>query len=166
LALAFAGCGSGDDGTIPPGKADEMLALVTAVQSDVSNGDCERAQAHADELLSQIDQLPNEVDSAVVSELTKAATNLEQLSSSDCVETGASGETAVPSTTSTTESVTSTTTTETSTTTTKPETTTTTKPPEEQPTEDPNAEPPGGQGQGGGGVQPPSGGVSGGGNGG
>ncbi len=167
FALAFASCGSSNDGTIPPDEADTLLTLVAAVKNDVVNGECDRAKAHAQELVSEVDQLPNEVDPDVADELAKAATNLEGLSETDCTDTGASGETGVATT-----STTSSTTTEVTTApTTTEETSTTSTTTDQQPTEQPNQTPPTGQpdqgggqtGQGGTGG-PASGGVTGGGN--
>ena len=167
FALAFASCGSSNDGTIPPDEADTLLTLVAAVKNDVVNGECDRAKAHAQELVSEVDQLPNEVDRDVADELAKAATNLEGLSETDCTDTGASGETGVATT-----STTSSTTTEVTTApTTTEETSTTSTTTDQQPTEQPNQTPPTGQPDQGGGQTgpggtggPASGGVTGGGN--
>ncbi len=175
FALAFASCGSSTDGTIPPDDAETLLTLVAAVQSDVNNGECDRARDHAQELVSEVDQLPNEVDPDVADELAKAATNLEGLSQTDCTETGASGASGVATTPTTSSTTTEVTTTPTTTEETSTTTSTTT---DEQPTEDTNQEAPTGQGtdQGGqtgtgdtgggqtGGSGPASGGVTGGGN--
>ena len=168
LALTLAGCGSGDDGTIPPDDANNLLNQVEAVKNDVESGDCETAKQHAQELVAGVNALPNDVDPDVASELTKAAFNLTQLASTDCEE-GTSGITGLDTTeTDTTATQTETTQPETTTTTTtEPETTTST---EEQPEEPPA--PPGGGNEGGnegggnvnptpggGGLVPPSGGV-------
>ncbi len=174
FALALAGCGS-DDGTIPPGDADNLLNQIDAVRDAVQEGDCDLAQSHAEELISQVDELPNDVDPEVAGALTKAAANLDDLAANpdQCTETGASG---IPGaqpteTTDTTETVEpETTTTETTTTDEEPpeeETTTIEPPPDDEPQEDPGQQPPtgnqGGQGGGaGGGGAPPSGGVEGG----
>jgi len=172
FALTVAGCGSGDGGTIPPNDAENLLNLVTAVQGDISDGECERATEHAQELVTEVGQLPSEVDADVANELAKASTNLEQLAGSQCTDTGASGETGAQ-TTATTTSVP-----ETPTTTSVPETSTTTdessttQPEQQTPTEQPNQQPPTGQNQGQGGPPTPpsngggpaSGGVTGGGN--
>jgi len=174
FALALAGCGSSDSGTIPPNDAENLLNLVTAVQGDISDGECERATEHAQELVSEVNQLPQEVDSDVANELAKASTNLERLAGTQCTDTGASG-TSGAQTTSTTSTVPETTTSTTvpETTTTEQTTTTTTTPEQQAPTQDQGQQPPTGQnqGQGGqttppapGGGGPASGGVTGGGN--
>jgi hypothetical protein len=174
FALALAGCGS-DDGTIPPEDADNLLNQVEAVRSAAEGGLCDRAQDHAQEFVDGVNALPNDVDPEVASELTKAATNLEDLaaSPSQCTETetGATGlpgvePTDTTDTTDTTETVEpETTTTETtSTDEEKPEeeepeeTTTIEPPPDEEPEEDPSQAPPTGS-QGGGGGGPTSGGL-------
>jgi hypothetical protein len=171
FALALAGCGS-DDGTIPPEDADNLLNQVEAVRSAAEGGLCDRAQDHAQEFVDGVNALPNDVDPEVASELTKAATNLEDLaaSPSQCTETE-TGATGLPGveptdTTDTTETVEpETTTTETtSTDEEKPEeeepeeTTTIEPPPDEEPEEDPSQAPPTGS-QGGGGGGPTSGGL-------
>jgi cell division septation protein DedD len=173
FALALAGCGSSNDGTIPPSDADTLLTDLAAVQSDVAAGNCDFAKQHAQEFVDAVNALPSDVDPKVSGELTKAALNLDALASDpgQCA-TGATGETTTESTTSTTETSvpTESTTSEPTTTTTEQETTTI-SPPDEEPNTDPNQQPPGGgQDQGGqvggGGLEPPTGGVAGGGGGG
>ncbi len=168
FALALAGCGSSDDGTIPPDDASELLSLLAAVEQEANSGSCEIAQGLAQEFVTSVNDLPNDVDPKVAGELTKAATNLEGLTEQpgECPETGATGEFGDQSTTSTTSTVTTEPTT-TEETTTDDEPTTTEEPTEEQPSEDPNPEPPAGGGPsgetgggtGGGGTGSPSGGV-------
>jgi hypothetical protein len=166
LALALTGCGSNDDGTIPPDDAENLLNQLAAVEQDVDEGNCDFAQQHAQEFVSSVGALPNDVDPKVEQELASAASRLDELASdpSECTETGTSGLTGDQPTTSTTETVTPETTTEETSTTT--EETTTEEPAEEQPSEDPNQQPPTGGDQGGntgGSGAPPSGGVTGGG---
>ena len=177
FALTLAGCGSGDDGTIPSDEADQLLSLLAAVQNAAEDGDCDLAQGSAEEFVNRVNNLPEDVDPDVASALTKAATNLDDLASdpSECTATGTSGEAGVESTTSTTTTTTEPTSTTESTTTSSTESTstdeetTTVEPPENQPPqEDQNTQPPTGQGQGqqggAGGGGPASGGVTGGGN--
>jgi hypothetical protein len=122
LALALAGCGSGDEGTIPPDKSETLISLTQAVQSDVANGDCDAARQHANELADQVRALPTPVEPDVRDALEKAAANLvEQTQDTDQCKstTGASGPTGTEPTTepSTTEPTTTETTTEKETTT-------------------------------------------------
>ncbi len=93
VALALAGCGSGDDGTIPEGDGNELLALLDALQSDVEAGDCETIDDRAAQVQTQVQALPAEVDSAVKTELLDAAAQLENLSADppECVDSGATG---------------------------------------------------------------------------
>ena len=169
FALALAGCGSDDDGTIPPSDAEGLLTVLAAVEKYADEGNCELAQSQAAEFVSRVNALPNDVDPEVAGELTKAATNLDGLATNDCTETGASGLDEVqPDTTDAETTEPETTVTET---TTPEEETTTEEPPEEeqqQPEEDQPAEPAGGgQDEGdqggsatpGGGTAAPSGGV-------
>jgi hypothetical protein len=165
FAIALAGCGS-DDGTIPPEDADNLINQLEAVQNYVEEGECDRAEQQAEELVTAVNELPNDVDPEVAGELTKAAANLDQLASEpeQCTETGASGIGGVEptDTTDTTETVEpETTTTETTTTDEEPpeeETTTIEPPPDDEPEQDPGQEPPTGN-QGGGGGGPTSGGL-------
>jgi hypothetical protein len=179
VALALGGCGGGGDGTIPPDEADNLLNQLAALQDDVSRGDCDTAKQHAEEFKTGVNELPNDVDPDVASELTKAAANLEDLAAdpSQCAGSGTTGESGVDATDTTepdtTEAEPATTTTDT--TTTEPDTTsedTTDEPADETP-------PPESGNQGGdeggdvspapggnvtptpsGGLQPPSGGVT------
>lgn len=166
FALTLAGCGDGDDGTIPPDDAGDLLAVLAAVERYAEEGNCDLAQKNAAELINQVNALPNDVDPKVASELTKASDHLRVLASDpdNCTETGTSGITGLETTDTTdTEEPPETTVTETTT----PEEETTT---DEQPPEDENTEPPTGQGQDegnqgggqteGGGVEPSSGGVT------
>jgi hypothetical protein len=167
LALAISGCGSGNDGTIPPNDAETLLNLLSAVQTEAAQGECELAQDHAQEFVSAVGNLPSDVDPKVADELDSAATNLDQLAKdpSECTEAGASGELGDQPATSTTSTVAPETTTEETTTT--EESTTTLEPPTGQQGEPDQQPPAGGQDQGGstGGDSggPASGGVTGGG---
>jgi hypothetical protein len=151
-ALAIAGCGSSDGGTIPPDDANNLLNQLEAVQSDVRAGDCENAQQHAQEFVAGVNALPSDVDHDVASELTKAADNLRGLTEDprQCAS-GASGEEGAQTTetTDTTETDTTAAPTTTPTTTTTTEEATTTDEPsdsEQQPDEPVAPAPPAGQG--------------------
>jgi hypothetical protein len=174
LALAFGGCGSGDGGTIPQDTSEDMLSLLAATEEAVSQGECDRAQEHAQNFVDETESLPGDVDPEVAEELTTAASNLENLASNpeQCTGTGPTGETgattAPETTTTTTEPEVETTTEETTTSDEEEEPTTTIEeePPEDEPAEEeppaePPAEPPSGTPGGGqgGGLEPPSGGV-------
>jgi hypothetical protein len=167
FALAISGCGSSDDGTIPPSDAENLLTLLSAVQTEAAQGECELAQDHAQEFVSAVGNLPPDVDPKVADELDTAATNLDQLAKdpAECTEAGASGALGDQSTTSTTSTVSPDTTTETSTTEEQP--TTTLEPPTGQQGQPDQQPPAGGQDQGGstdgGSGGPASGGVTGGG---
>ena len=119
LALALAGCGSGDDGTIPPEEADNLLTLLADVEDDVAAGDCDLAQSTRRRSSTRSTTLPGDVDPEVADELAGAADNLDRLAQSpdQCTETGASGAAEEQPTTEPTETVAPTTTEETTTTT-------------------------------------------------
>ena len=78
-ALGLSACGSGDDGTIPPGDADALLATLSSVEDSVEAGDCTTATTDATQLVSQVDLLPKEVGEETKSELRDAANNLVAL---------------------------------------------------------------------------------------
>ncbi len=141
FALTFAGCGSGDDGTIPQDEADDLLSVLETMQSQIEEGECEFVDENATEFVDRVNALPGDVDPEVASELTKAADNLRVLAAQpdQCAETGATGitgttTTETPDTTDTEATVTETTTPE--------EETTTEEPAEEEPAEEPSPEPP------------------------
>lgn len=170
VALVLAGCGSSNDGTIPPQDSAHLLDLLAAAQSDAASGNCEFLAGHAQEVVDGVDALPEAVDPTVRSELTKAAQNLQQLAENpaECTATGVSGETGAQTTSSTTETTAPDTTTEPTTTesTTTEESTTTPQQPDE-PNQNPVEQSPPGHGPDGTGPPaqqgPASGGVTGGG---
>jgi hypothetical protein len=157
FAIAIGGCGSGDDGTIPPQTSEELLNMLTQVESLVETGNCAVAVGPVTELTDAINELPDDVDSEVQSALTKGASNLlTQIKDPDnCPEGATGGAGAEPTTT------TETSTTQTSTTTVPEETSTVEEPTEEPQTEEPtqtNEPPPtGNNGQGNEGPQGPQG---------
>ncbi len=148
-ALALAGCGLGNDGTIPESNADDLLADLQAIQDSVEDNNCGLAQDQAQEFTAGVDALPSSVDEEVRSGLTEAAAQLTELASDDSQcdpppEEGATGEAeVVPEDTAT-----QTTTEATTTTTAEPveETTTEEPPPEEveEPVEEETEAPPAG----------------------
>lgn len=115
-AVLFLGaCGSDDEGgTIPPKNADAMLAQVDRVESNVEDGNCSLAEGAVSQLRDQVDALPAETGAQTKGELFKLVDRLGELvdDPDQCEEpdTGATGETSVPTTT-TTETPTTTTTT-------------------------------------------------------
>ncbi len=165
-ALAIAGCGSGDEGTIPSDQSDTLLSLLSSVQNSVETGDCELAQKTAEELVDTVNGLPADVDNEVQGALTRASEQLVNLAQNpeECVDENASGPEGVETTDTTDTTATESTTTLEETTT--PDESTTTE--EEQPPapeEDSEPASPGG-GNGGqpggatpsGGLEPPDGG--------
>lgn len=93
-AIALVGCGSGDDGTIPQGEADNLVRLLDAIESDVAAGNCEIAEGHSAEFATAVNALSGDVDEKVVQGLTQGADRLIDLSREpgQCDEvTGASG---------------------------------------------------------------------------
>jgi hypothetical protein len=125
LAAASAGCGSGDDKSIPSSESEQLIAQLNEVEAQVSAGRCELAQGGAQQFHESVDQLPSEVDSETKSDLTKLADNLVELANDpgQCgTEEGAtSADGAFTESTTTETSVPETTETTTDETTTKPE---------------------------------------------
>ncbi|MGH2954147.1 MAG: hypothetical protein ACRDK9_09025 [Solirubrobacterales bacterium] len=169
IAAALAGCGSDEDGTIPPADAESLLAQLDAVEESIADGECDEAQIRAQDLTDLVNELPAEVGTETKEALREASDNLVGLAAEQCEPTGATGEDGVEPTTETEEPTTETTTTTTEETTTdedEPEEEEEEQEPPEEEQEPPEEEPPpsdddpgGGPGGGGGGGQPPSGGL-------
>jgi hypothetical protein len=92
-ATLLAGCG-GEDGTIPADSADQLTARLTEVEGAVAEGNCDGAQASANLFVTQVDQLPDDVDDEVERALVAGGQRLQQLATEQCEEpdTGATGE--------------------------------------------------------------------------
>lgn len=143
LVGAGAGCGSGQDGTIPPDDANELLSYLNAVEENVQNQDCALAAEQARNFADGVAGLPAQVEGEVRTGLVQAADQIEELASqpSECAA-GATGASGPATTTSTTTSEPAETTTET---TTEPETTTSEpEPADNGGAEEPNLTPPAG----------------------
>jgi hypothetical protein len=129
-AVLLAGCGSDEEGTIPPGDADNLISLTNAVEEAVAEENCESAEESAAGFVAAVDNLPAEVDDEVKQGLRDAGNQMEELSRdpSQCAPSGASGEDGPEEESSTTS------------TTVEPETTTETTTTEEETTEEPSTE--------------------------
>ena len=139
VAALVAGCGSGDDKSIPPDASDQLIAQLHQVEDQVQAGNCELAQGQATQFKTSVENLPGSVDSDTQKDLTKLADNLVALADNpeQCASEGATGESGVaPSESSSTETSTTETPTSTS-------TTTTTEPEEEQQPSTPSGQGPG-----------------------
>ena len=145
-AFGLVSCGGDEEGLLPGDSAQEIVDNLNEVEQLSESGDCAGADAAADEVQAQIDQLGNQVDEQLRARLEEGATELEQVIASDCDVA-----TIDPPDTTTTETTTDETTTDetesTTTTTTEPTTTTTTTTPTAPPTVPTTGE--------GGGVTPP-----------
>jgi hypothetical protein len=115
-AALLAGCG-GDDPTIPADLGEQLQTRLDEVEGAVAEGNCEGAQESADLFVTQVDQLPAEVDEEVKRLLTAGGERLQELASEQCEEPTPSGpsgeegfvpppeeETTTPATTSSTTS--------------------------------------------------------------
>jgi uncharacterized membrane protein YgcG len=119
LALAVAGCGSGDEKSIPPSSSEQLLAALEVVREQVRAGRCELAESEAVTFQSTVEEVSGQVDGETRDELNQLADNLVELAGApgQCTtEEGATGEAGVvetePTTTETTEPTTTETTTE------------------------------------------------------
>ncbi|HEX2468891.1 MAG TPA: hypothetical protein VHJ54_11855 [Solirubrobacterales bacterium] len=94
VATLLAGCGGDDGGTIPADRADQLTARLTEVEGAVAEGDCDGARASANLFVTQVDQLPAEVDDEVKQALREGGERLQQLATEQCEEpdVGATGE--------------------------------------------------------------------------
>jgi hypothetical protein len=140
VAASLAGCGSGDDGTIPQDEAENLVRTLDGVETALASRDCDEVVAHADEFRDQVNALPADVDTEVRQGLEQGAAHLVELSNEpeQCGSvTGTSGEQGEQPSSTTTETAV-----EEATTTTEPTTTstTTTEAEEEDGGEDPSAE--------------------------
>jgi hypothetical protein len=91
---AIAGCGSNDvKGTIPPSSAAQLNADLDAVESSTASGDCETAQASAQDFVSDVNLLPSTAGSELKDTLRGAGENLRTLvEQCQAGVTGATGE--------------------------------------------------------------------------
>jgi hypothetical protein len=135
LPAGAIGCG-GDGGPDPSLSSQEAGVLVSRldeIRDNVDVGSCLVAADRTEQLLSEIDQLPDSVNQEVKNALTRGATNLLELieDPNECERPTTTTETTTTEPTTTEEE---TTTTEPETTTTETQPTTTTTPTQTQPT--------------------------------
>jgi hypothetical protein len=111
-ALLLAACGGEDEGTIPKEQGATLLAQLDAIESSVEAGDCDAAQATADEFAATVNALPGEVPQDVRGALIEASANLEELAAdpAECKEPEVGPTDTETTTSSTTETTTSSTT--------------------------------------------------------
>jgi hypothetical protein len=94
VAVALASCGEDDEGgTIPPQNASAMLQDLDDARGEQSSGDCEGLADAAGNLRTEIDGLPDTVDTEVKTALIEGAENLQNqaLDESECQPTGPTG---------------------------------------------------------------------------
>jgi hypothetical protein len=142
FAVALAGCGSDEEGTIPDRNSEQLVTILDGIEDNVAAGNCELAQDQASELVNAANDLPAEVDDEVKGGIQDAAHRVEEFTTepSQCEETtGESGFDELEEPTTTTEAPT---TTETEQTTTETEETTTTTETAEEEQDQPSPAPP------------------------
>jgi outer membrane biosynthesis protein TonB len=93
--LVLAACGEEDGGSIPPAKANQWISQLEEIETAVSEGDCDAAEAEAEALAQDVSSgSVSDLDPAVQDALIEATDNLTRLAQEDCEpETGATGET-------------------------------------------------------------------------
>jgi hypothetical protein len=92
FAVVVAGCGSDGDGSIPPDVSDDLLNRVDAVEQSVAAGDCDLAEQQAEALVNEAGALPAEVEAEVRRALAAGASQLAELTATQCEQTtGATG---------------------------------------------------------------------------
>ena len=77
-ALGLAACGS-DDGNIPRGDAEALLATLGEIERKVQAGECSSAHTDATQFVGQVEQLPKEAGTETKEMLRQAGRNLIEL---------------------------------------------------------------------------------------
>jgi cell division protein FtsN len=116
-ALVLSACGGGSKDTtgLLPGKtADQIVENLNRVESAYQQGNCERAAQYADDVVSQVEGLPQSVKPQLRNVLSRGADRLQGRVATTCQQTATQ-----PTTPLTTESTTQPSTTEPTTTSTK-----------------------------------------------
>ena len=99
-ATSIAACGGGDeetDGTIPQTTGDAIVMKLEEVRTQFDAGDCDAAEATAEQIQGAIAGLGSNVEGELEQALVQASGNLVKLTREDCEEppppdTGATGE--------------------------------------------------------------------------
>jgi hypothetical protein len=95
-ALAFAGCGSGDEAAlIPQDDADQLIALVEDAGDAAAAGECDRARRAVAEAEAELGGLPRRTDRALKANLRDWLEHLDGRIAEEC-EAPAPEETATP----------------------------------------------------------------------
>jgi len=107
-ALTLAACGGGggsDQGLLPGQTADQIVQNLGSVETLFDQGQCEQAAAKADEVVSDVQALPESVKPKLRQVLEDAAVRLQEKVASDCQTAAATAPaTTLDTTESTTES--------------------------------------------------------------
>ena len=86
VAVGIAGCGSDDDGTIPPASADAMIERLDQIESAVESQDCTSARTDVSQLSGTVNLLPKEVGTETKDDLRTLVTRLENLLVEQCTD--------------------------------------------------------------------------------
>ena len=78
-AFALVSCGSSDKGLLPGETADQIETNLDLVASQAANGDCEGAQAAADDVAQQVDDLGHEVSRRLRRALSEGAAQVQSV---------------------------------------------------------------------------------------
>ena len=87
VALALAGCGSGDDAAlIPQEDADQLTALVADAGDAAAAGECDRARRAVAEAEAELSGLPRKTDRALKANLRDWLEHLDGRIAEECAE--------------------------------------------------------------------------------
>jgi len=87
-AVGVSACDSGDEETIPSSASDELLAVLSDVESNFDSGACSSATTDASQFVLAVNALPKEVGFEVKDSLRQAGENMIRLIESECQEPG------------------------------------------------------------------------------
>ena len=86
-ALAIGACGGGTEGGIPASRADALVEDLDQVASAVSSARCDDAAAQVQSFSNRVVELPDSVDTELVTRLQEGAGLLQEQAATECEET-------------------------------------------------------------------------------
>jgi hypothetical protein len=92
LCATLAACGGEDTAPtkfIAKSRAETLLRSVDRVESDLSDGSCDAAAREVARLRTQVSDLPDSYDGALVSNLSQWVDHLDERVQQDCTDAGA-----------------------------------------------------------------------------
>ncbi|HEV2753430.1 MAG TPA: hypothetical protein VGV36_06295 [Solirubrobacteraceae bacterium] len=86
-ALALGACGGGTEGGIPDSRADALIEDLDQVASAVSSARCDDAAAQVQSFSDRVVELPDSVDTELVTRLQEGAGLLQEQAATECEKT-------------------------------------------------------------------------------